>query len=203
MGNTKTPSSPSFPTMTSSNPYATATINALGTSYKLNPFLTAQNQTIESTVPQLYQRLARPTLDDAVSLARRQAFAKVFNEDAKTSFENNLVNPLSQRRMLRSSLLNDMTNNLQKNQTSHLANFNNNLLANSIADTQSLANFYMNQYANNAAFGQNTLNSVLSAANPILSYNMNAQNLLNSGGASTVDWAQMAGTVLQLLSYIK
>ena len=196
MGNTKSPSSPAYPTVTSSNPYATATINASGANYTLNPFLTAQNKTIEKTVPMLYQRLLAPSLEDPVSLARRRAFAKVFNNDAKVSFENNLVNPLSQRGMLRSSLLNDMANNLQNSQTAQLANFNNNLLANSIADTQSLANFYMNQYANNANFGQNALNSALSTANSINSYNANVRNNSNN------DWTQIARLARQILPYI-
>ena len=188
MGNTSSTQKPSYATVTSSNPYATA--NGFGSAYTLNPFLTKQNKAIEAAVPQLYQKLANPTLDDPISKARTQAFTKSLNSQSNQAFENNIINPLSQRRMLRSSLVNDLANNLQANQTSQIADFNTNQLANSLTDAQSLINFYMNQYKNNAYFGVDTL-----SGNSKNSSNINSYNLKSVGGANgSVDWGTIAKT---------
>ena len=190
MGNTSSTQKPSYATVTSSNPYATAISNGFGSAYTLNPFLTKQNKAIEAAVPQLYQKLANPTLDDPISKARTQAFTKSLNSQSNQAFENNIINPLSQRRMLRSSLVNDLANNLQANQTSQIADFNTNQLANSLTDAQSLINFYMNQYKNNAYFGVDTL-----SGNSKNSSNINSYNLKSVGGANgSVDWGTIAKT---------
>ena len=116
MGNTKAPKVPPYQTVTSSNPYAQSISSAYGNSYTLNPFLTEQNKVVENTVPQLYQQLTNPTLNNPVTKAKTQEFTNALNSQSQQAFENNVINPLAQRRMLRSSLVNDLTNNLQKNQ---------------------------------------------------------------------------------------
>ncbi len=212
MGNTSSSNNmilPFYTAVTSSNPYATARVSGTGSYYKLNDFLTNQNSTIEQAVPVLYERLMNPTINDPVSLARRQAFTNAFNIQAQNAFENNLINPLSERRMLRSSLLNDITNNLQARQTEQVPKFNNNLLANSIDDTQSLINFYMNQYKNNASFGENTLKNTLSHSSNVNSYygNMVSKALSKIGSSSSssdfLDYASdIIPIVMAILSFI-
>ena len=199
MGNTSTtPQKPSYATVTSSNPYATAVSNGFGSFYTLNPFLTKQNKTIEAAVPQLYQRLANPTLNDPVSKARTQAFTKSLNTQSKQAFENNIINPLSQRNMLRSSLVNDLANNLQANQTSQIADFDTKQLANSLSDSQSLINFYMNHYRNNANYGLNTISQNNKDSSSINSYNLNGL----SGGAGGSDMTSMIGPALSAAAAI-
>jgi len=182
MGNTSTPSAPYYQSVTSNNPYAKAYANYFGNGYTLNKFLTQQNKTIEETVPQLYQRLLNPTLDDAVSQARTQAFTKAFNAQSKNAFENNLINPLSERNMLRSSLMNDMTKNFQETQASQIADFNTELLSNSVSDTQALIELMMNQYKTNASYGQNAVSNALTSASQVNSFNQNnySKQLQNS-----------------------
>ncbi|MBQ7450441.1 hypothetical protein IJS77_03415 [bacterium] len=199
MGNTSTTATkPSYATVTSSNPYATAVSNGLGSFYTLNPFLTKQNKIIENAVPQLYQRLANPSLDDPVSKARTQAFTKSLNSQSNQAFENNIINPLSQRNMLHSSLVNDLANNLQANQTSKIADFNTQQLANSLSDSQSLINFYMNHYKNNANYGLNTLNQNNKDSSAINSYNLNGL----SGGSGGSSWTSMIGPAISAAATI-
>ena len=198
MGNTSSNTQkPSYSTVTSSNPYATAVSNGLGSFYTLNPFLTRQNKAIENAVPQLYQRLANPSLDDPVSKARTNAFTKSLNAQSTQAFENNIINPLSQRRMLRSSLVNDLANNLQANQTSQIADFDTKQLANSLSDSQSLINFYMNQYKNNANYGLNTLGQNTKDSSAINSYNLSSMS--GSGGS---DWTSMIGPAISAAATI-
>ena len=173
MGNTASAQPPAYYTTTISNPYAGAYTGYLGSGYALNPFLTEQNKMIEQTVPALYRQLLNPDLNSPINQARTQAFTKAFNLQSQKSFENNLINPLSQRRMLRSSLVNDLANNLQAEQTSQIADFNNSLLANSIADTQSLINMLMNQYKANASYGENALSNAFTNKSMATSYDMN------------------------------
>ena len=174
MGNTKLPNVPQYQSFTAQNPYASAYMNQFGSGFSLNPFLTSQNQFIEQTVPTLYTNLLNPSLNNPIYQARTQAFTNALNTQSKNAFENNIINPLSKRRMLRSSLLNDLSNNLQKNQTAQVADFNTNQIANSLNDTQSLINFLMNQYGNNANYGYNTLSNAMTGASNVNSYNLGA-----------------------------
>lgn len=198
MGNTSSVKAPSYSTVATSSPYANAYSNGYISSYRLNPFLTSQNRIIENAVPQLYERLANPSLNDPVSKARTSAFTKALNSQSQQAFENNIINPLSQRRMLRSSLVNDLANNLQANQTSKIADFNTNQLANSLSDTQSLINFYMNQYKNNASFGSDLLNQNLNHASNVNSYNLKSM----SGSGSGADWGSLAKTAASAITAI-
>ena len=174
MGNTSLPEVPQYQMFTSKNPYASAVMTQYGSSYKLNPFLTSQNQFIEKNVPQLYNQLLNPNLNNPISQARTQAFTNALNAQSQNAFENNIINPLSQRRMLRSSLLNDLSNNLQKQQTQQISDFNTQQLANSLNDTQALINQLMNQYKTNSTYGQNTLSNAMSGASDVNSYNLSA-----------------------------
>lgn len=174
MGNTTLPEVPKYQTFTSKNPYAKATMGQYGSSYKLNPFLTSQNQFIEQNVPALYNQLLNPSLNNPIYQARTDAFTNALNSQSQNAFENNIINPLSQRRMLRSSLLNDLANNLQKTQTEQISDFNNEQLANSLSDTQSLINLLMNQYKANSSYGQSTLADAMNGASALNSYNLSA-----------------------------
>ena len=196
MGNTKLPSVPQYQSFTTQNPYASAYMSQLGSSFKLNPFLTSQNQFIEQTVPALYSNLLNPSLDNPIYKARTNAFTNALNSQSQKAFENNIINPLSKRRMLRSSLLNDLSNNLQSSQTEQIADFNNNQLSNALSDAQSLINLLMNQYSNNASYGYNTLSNAMSGASNVNSYNMSAydrtyKNALQQS-ANNNQYAQMA-----------
>ena len=68
MGNTFAPSKPSYASVTSINPYATAYVNGAVTRYVLNNFLTNQNKTIEETVPGLFQDLSNPSLMNLLAI---------------------------------------------------------------------------------------------------------------------------------------
>ena len=78
------------------------------------------------------------------------AFTNALSNASSAYMENNIINPLSKRNMIRSSQATDMYNNMSQNNVNQIANYAQGLLANSQEDTASmLANLmllYMNGY---------------------------------------------------------
>ena len=182
MGNTLFSSKkPEYETFASKNPYATAFMSKFGSAYRLNPFLEAQNRLIEQNVPKLYNQLLNPLAETQASKAQTRAFENALKVQSQSSFENDIINPLSERRMLRSSLLNDLVNNLQQTQTTQIANFKNEQLSNTSKEVQNLINFFMNQYKSNSGFGEKTLKDAMTGGTALNSYitNMNKQSSSN------------------------
>lgn len=195
MGNTLDFSKkPEYQTFASKNPYATAFMSKFGSAYALNPFLSKQNSLIEQNVPQLYSQILNPTTENKISQAQTKAFTNDLNVQSRAAFENNIINPLSERRMLRSSLLNDLANNLQQTQTSQIANFKNEQLANSSKEAMELVNFFMNQYKTNASFGQQALTNAMTGGDALNSY-ISDINKQSSGGINAEQIGKSLATV--------
>ena len=70
------------------------------------------------------------------------------NTQTKANLENNIINPLSNRNMVRSSQATDLYKNLSNTNTNALADFANNLLAESQNQTGNVLSNLMNQYQN-------------------------------------------------------
>ena len=68
------------------------------------------------------------------------------NTQTRTNLENNIINPLSNRNMVRSSQATDLYKNLSNTNANALADYMNTLLSNSQNDTGNLINNLMNQY---------------------------------------------------------
>lgn len=175
---------------TSSNPYATGTHTSNGSSFTLNPYMTQANQFIEGNMPSLYNQLLNPSLDNPQTQARASLFYDQFNKDSGKAFENNVINPLAKRNMLRSSAMNDLNNNFAKSQNEQIATFNNQLMANNTADTSALINQLMNLYTTHANFGQQALANAKGDAQQINGFNLqsNAQQSANNNAM----WGNLA-----------
>ncbi len=165
-------SAPGYASTTSTNPYANAKHNKSGSSYTLNPFLTQSNQFVESNVPALLQQLLNPSLDSPQIAAQSALFQDKFTKDSAKAFENNLINPLAQRNMLRSSAMNDLAKNFSADQNQQLSNFNNQLIADSTTNTSNLINQLMNMYLTGANLGQQSIANAKGDAQQINSYNL-------------------------------
>lgn len=170
----KSGGAPKYASTTSSNPYATGTANNNGSSYSLNPFLNQTNKFVESNMPNLYNQLINPSLNNPVTQARSELFYNQFNKDSNKAFENNLINPLIQRNMVRSSAMNDLSNQFMQNQNENISNFNNQLISNNLSDTSSLISQLMNLYLQGANLGQQAISNAKGDAQMINNYNMQA-----------------------------
>jgi hypothetical protein len=181
---------PDYKTMTSSNPYATGTASESGSSYSLNPFLTKTNSFVESKMPDLYNQMLNPSLDNPTTKARSDLFYKTFNEDAKKSFENNLINPLSSRKMMRSSVATDLGNKFQKDSTDAVSTFNNQLISSNVSDTSNLISTLMNLYLTGANLGQQSISNARGDAQQVNAFNQ--ANYAQESANNNAMWSNIA-----------
>jgi len=203
MGLGRKAKTPAYESTTMQNPYASAYVNQDGASgYTLNSFLTGMNNMVESVMPSLYNQLLNPSLDNSVSKARMEAFSEALDNESYKQFENNL-NALSQRGLLRSSAVNDMSNKLSEYQSQRIAEYADELLANNTADITSMLSTFLNQYMLGANIGQNTLSEALSANQLLNNHNLSAsqQMLQNSSllNSSLNSQLGLAGLLLSRL----
>ncbi len=200
MGSGKKPSIPEYATTTASNPYATAYVGESGNAYVLNDFLTAMNQGVEAYLPGLYTQLLNPTLDNATSQAKINAFTKELESSSYQQFENN-VDALSQRGLLRSSAVNDMSNKLSQYQTSQIGDFTNNLMSNNTSETTQLINALLNQYTLGANLGSSALGNAFSSNQLTNNYNQGvATQQMNQYNAQLQTYSNMMSQIMKYIS---
>lgn len=167
-------SAPEFQSTTSTSPYATATSTNSGTNVKLNDFLTNTNAWVEKSMPSLYNQLLNLSFDNPATKAKSGLFNNAFTESSNNAFENNLINPLSSRNMLRSSASTNMYNNFAKDQNDTLSTFNNQLIADNTADTSNLMNQLMNVYLLGANLGNQAVSTAQKQSNQVSNYQLGA-----------------------------
>lgn len=135
-----------YNTTTTSNPYVTSTTNNGGTVTKLQPgtALSTIYDFTNANMGNLLNEYLNPSLDSATNQAQLQAYTKTLNDETRKSLENNIINPLSQRNMVRSSQATDLYNHLAKQQNDAISDYTANLLSNSQNNTANIINNLMN-----------------------------------------------------------
>lgn len=176
---------PGFQSTTSTSPYATATSTANGTNVKLNDFLTNTNSWVESSLPGLYNQLLNPSLDNATTKAKSDLFNQAFTEASNKAFENNLINPLAKRNMLRSSQATDMYNQFAKDQNDTVSQFNNQLIADNTQETSNLINQLMNIYLLGANLGNQAVSTAQKQSNQVSNYQLGAYQANSANNNAT------------------
>lgn len=148
----KTTSRTVYGSTTTTNPYVTSKTNNSGTvsSFNKGTALNSINNFVNQNMNQLLNEYLNPTLNSTTNKAKMDAFTNALSNASSAYMENNIINPLSKRNMIRSSQATDMYNNMSQNNVNQIANYAQELLANSQDDTASmLANLmllYMNGY---------------------------------------------------------
>ena len=138
---------------TTVNPYVTSTTTNKGTVTKFNnnTALSSINNFVNSNMNKLLQEYLKPTLNSTTNMAKMNSFMNTLNSNSALNLENNIINPLSKRNMIRSSQATDMYNSLAQNNSNQIANYAQELLGSSQKDTATmLANLmllYMNGYS--------------------------------------------------------
>lgn len=125
-------------TFSSSGLYGTATTNKNGTTYNPSNF---EKQLVGMTtqyIPQYLQQLVNPTYDSEVFKAQTTQRNRLANQ----SFENNLINPLSQRGLTRGSSVNQMSNRF----ANKLADLETDAMANEDTRNANMLNNLFNYY---------------------------------------------------------
>ncbi len=181
--NTSTQTNTTLGNTTTSNPYVTSTTNNDGTtsSFVTGSALDTINTFVNDNISQLLQNYLNPSIDDATNQAKLSSFTSTLNEEAQKSLENNIINPLSQRNMIRSSQATDMYNQLQENINDSISDYTMELLGSSQENAATMLSNLMNLYLSGYNVISNNQSQSLSTSNA------NAQKESSSSSTTSQD----------------
>ena len=190
---TKTSNKTVYGNTTTTNPYVTSQTNNNGTvtSFNKGTALDTVNNFVNNNMGELLNQYLNPTLESVTNKAKMNAFINNMNAETSKNIENNIINPLSNRNMIRSSQATNMYNNLANTNANNLANYTNELLANSQSDTADLLGTLMLLYMNGYNAISNTQQQSLSASQGNAT---KTQNTVDSG----IDLQQTLNTLSSL-----
>lgn len=131
---------------TTSNPYITSTTNNNGTTtrWQDGTALQSVNNFVDNNINDLLNEYLNPSLDNATNQAKMDYFKRNLDDTTRQNLENNVIAPLAQRNMIRSSQATDLYNNLAKQNNRAIADYADNLLASSQDNTANMINNLMN-----------------------------------------------------------
>lgn len=131
---------------TTTNPYVISHTNNKGTTTTFNPNTSLQDifDFTNTNVNDLLNQYLNPSTESPAYQAQLKQYQKNLEESTRQALENNVIAPLAQRNMIRSSQATDLYNTLNKRNQNSLDNFNAELLANSKNDTANVINNLMN-----------------------------------------------------------
>lgn len=154
---------------TTKNPYVKSTTNNFGTTTTLNDG-TAYKSIYDYTnknMDELLEEYRHPSINTPTNQALLQNYTRQLNKQGKEALENNIINPLANRNMVRSSQATDMYNHLSDSMNESIADYTAELLANSQNNVGNMINLLMNAYlqGHNAVNGNQALSLQTSAGN--------------------------------------
>lgn len=168
MGNTSksTTSSTVYGNTTTSNPYAYSKTNNSGTTsgFQNGTALQSVYDFVNNSIDSLLNDYMNPNLNSVTNQAKLNSFANTLSNQTRTNLENNIINPLSKRNMVRSSQANDMYKNLANQNVSAVANYANDLISNSQSDTAKMLGNLLSYYMLGANYLSSMQNNSLSAS---------------------------------------
>jgi hypothetical protein len=133
---------------TTSNPYVTATTNNKGTTASFQPgtALEAIYNNVNRDMGNLLEEYLNPSLNSVTNQAKLNAFTNALNSTTRQNLENNIINPLSNRNMLRSSQATDLYKNLSNQNNASLDSYINSLLSESQDNTARMMSNLLTMY---------------------------------------------------------
>ena len=143
-----TVSSTVYSKTSTSNPYATATTDNSGTTASFLPGTAFDSiyNVVNNNIDSLLDEYLNPSLNTVTNSAKLREYTKNLSNQALNSLENTVINPLSNRNMLRSSQATDLYKNLSNQTISSLDSFINNLLAESQVNSAKVLNNLLAAY---------------------------------------------------------
>ena len=133
---------------TTNHPYASATTNNSGTTANFQPGTALDSIYIfvNKKMDSLLDEYLNPNLNSTTNQAKLNAYTNKLNSETYKNLENNIINPLSNRNMVRSSQATDLYKNLSDQNASSLSSYINDLLADSQENTASMMNNLLAAY---------------------------------------------------------
>lgn len=182
---------------TTSNPYVTSKTDNNGTTSSFNEGTAIYdiNSFVNKNINKLLEEYLNPTLNSVTNQSKMNSFISNLNSETGKTLENNIINPLSRRNMVRSSQATNMYNALAQNNVNQIANYANELLAGSQKDTASTLANLMLLYMN----GYNILNDTQKQSLATSQGNATRTNTTEtSGSMGLFDTSQMMQLVTQM-----
>lgn len=190
----KTSSKTVYGNTTTTNPYVTSQTTNKGTTTVFNPGTAYDtlNNFVNTNTEKLLDEYLNPSLNSVTNQAKINSFMNSLNSQTAQNLENNIINPLSNRNMIRSSQATNMYNNLAQTNASQIAEYNNQLLANSQNETakvlSNLLLWYLNGYN---AIANNQQQSLVTSQG-------NANKSQSNTNSSLMDTAQILQLAMQM-----
>lgn len=187
---TKTTNQTVYGNTTTTNPYVTSHTDNTGTTSSFNKGTAFDtiNNFVNSNMNSLLDQYLNPTLNSVTNQAKLKAFTNTLNNESAKSLENNIINPLSQRNMVRSSQATDLYNNLLNQNVSNIAGYTNELIANNQDDMSKMLSNLMLLYMN----GYNVLSDNQKQSLTTSQGNASTTKDGSGSGMSTSDMGQLA-----------
>jgi hypothetical protein len=118
---------------TTSNPYAYSKTDNNGTlaGFKNGTALQSVYDIVNKSVDSLLNEYINPDPNSPINQSKIKSFSNTLAQQTRNSLENDIINPLSKRNMLRSSQAADLYRNLLNQNVASVANYTNELYTNS------------------------------------------------------------------------
>ena len=158
---------------TTKNPYVVSKTTNKGTTTKLQPntALSSLYNFANNNMDRLLDEYLNPSIDSATNQAKLDLYTRNLNDETRKNLENNIIVPLAERNMIRSSQATDLYNNLANQNQKSIGDYTSSLIAESQNDSANYIN--------------TLLNAVLQGYN-VISGNQ-AQSLNTSSGNATTN----------------
>lgn len=151
---------------TTTNPYAYSKTTNKGTisGFQDNTALKSVYDIVNKSIDSLLNEYLNPSLNSSVNKAKLNSFVNTLNTQTRNNLENNIINPLSARNMLRSSQANDLYRNLSNQNAASISNYANDLISNSQTETAKMLTNLLSYYLQGANYLMNMQNHSLKAS---------------------------------------
>lgn len=191
----KTTSSTVYGNTTTTNPYVTSKTDNKGTvsTFNSGSAFDVINNFVNNNMDELLEQYLNPTLNSVTNRAKMNAFTDALSANSAKSMENDIINPLSQRNMIRSSQATDLYNNLLRNNSTAISNYANELIANNQQDMASMLKTLLAAYMSGYSAIADTQKQSLTTSQG----NSSTTNK-TSGGSSGADMSDMMNLALNM-----
>ena len=151
---------------TTSNPYAYSKTNNDGTTSGFQKGTAFQSiyDLVNKSASSLLEEYLNPNLNSVTNQAKLNSFGNTLSSQTRNNLENNIINSLSKRNMIRSSQAGDLYQNLANQNAVSIADYANNLIANSQNDTAKMLTNLLSYYMLGANYLTGMQNNSLSAS---------------------------------------
>ena len=199
MGKKSNKTTTTYGNTTTKNPYATASTNNLGTTASLNSgtALDSVYNFVNKNMNSLLDEYLNPTLNSTTNQAKLNAYTAALNNETTKNLENNIINPLSNRNMIRSSQATDLYKNLSDTATNSLSSYINELLAESQENSASMLNNLLSAYMQ----GYNVISDMQQQSLATSKGNATTTSESNTGsGIGTAQLTNLIGNLAKILA---